>query len=134
MLCIDFWTTLRHELLGNENFGLVGMSHGLDACIISNGGTVRVTAGMVATALEAILGAVERDGGYDAFVGVMAHLGLTRHALLSSVTFLPRHLFITIRSAANHSLDLLGPVRGCPRITSCMGTAMSIRNRLYQPG
>ncbi|KAG5656817.1 hypothetical protein KAF25_010370 [Fusarium avenaceum] len=79
------WTTLRHQLLGNDNLGGVGMRFGLDACINANGGTTRITFGMVATALEAVLGAVERDGGHDALASVMDHLGLTSHALLSSV-------------------------------------------------
>ncbi|VZI11148.1 unnamed protein product [Fusarium fujikuroi] len=61
----DCWTMLRHDLISNENLARVGMEHGLDTCINVNGGTVRVTPGMVATAVEAILGAVERDG-YDA--------------------------------------------------------------------
>lgn len=43
---------------------------------------------MVATAVEAILGAVERDDGLDALVRVMNQLGLAQHDLLSSVTFL----------------------------------------------
>jgi hypothetical protein len=65
---------------------------------------------MVATAVEAILGAVERDGGHDTLARVMAHLGLTQHALLSLVTFcLLTHLLHVCRSAASYSLDLLGP-------------------------
>jgi dsRNA-specific ribonuclease len=42
---------------------------------------------MVATAVEAILGAVEIDGGRNALARVMKHLGLTEHALLGSVKF-----------------------------------------------
>ncbi|KAI8401959.1 hypothetical protein FOFC_17264 [Fusarium oxysporum] len=104
------WTMLRHDLISNENLARVGMEHGLDTCINVNGGTVRVTPGMVATAVEAILGAVERDGGYDTLARVMAHLGLTQHALLSLVMFCLRtHLLHICRSAASYSLDLLGP-------------------------
>ncbi|EWY79919.1 hypothetical protein FOYG_16983 [Fusarium oxysporum NRRL 32931] len=104
------WTMLRHDLISNENLARVGMEHGLDTCINVNGGTVRVTPGMVATAVEAILGAVERDGGHGTLARVMAHLGLTQHALLSLVTFcLLTHLLHVCRSAASYSLDLLGP-------------------------
>ncbi|KAJ4128986.1 hypothetical protein NW768_007512 [Fusarium equiseti] len=79
------WTSLRNDLISNANLARVGMEHGLHACINANGGTLRVSPGMVATAVEAILGAMERDGGCDALVRVMAHLGLTQHALISSV-------------------------------------------------
>ncbi|PCD21367.1 hypothetical protein AU210_016332 [Fusarium oxysporum f. sp. radicis-cucumerinum] len=79
------WTMLRYDLISNENPARVGMGHGLDTCINVNGGTVRVTPGMVATAVEAILGAVERDGGHDTLARVMAHLGLTQHTLISLV-------------------------------------------------
>ncbi|KAH8706264.1 ribonuclease III domain-containing protein [Ilyonectria robusta] len=82
------WTTIRRDLVGNENLARVGMEHGLGNCINVNGGTSRVTPGMVATAVEAILGAVQRDGGLDALARVMDQLGLTQHDLLSLVTFL----------------------------------------------
>ncbi|KAG5751493.1 hypothetical protein H9Q72_014428 [Fusarium xylarioides] len=85
----DCWTTLRRDLISNDNLTRVGREHGLDKCINMNGGTTRVSSGMVATALEAILGAVEIDGGRDALARVMKHLGLTEHALLGSVKFFP---------------------------------------------
>lgn len=86
------------------------MNHGLDACINANGGTLRISPGMVATAVEAILGAVERDGGLDKLAQVMDHLGLTQHALNASVTFYPpTPLHHMCRSAACCLLDLLGP-------------------------
>ncbi|KAH7259066.1 uncharacterized protein BKA55DRAFT_536769 [Fusarium redolens] len=79
------WTTLRRDPNSNDNLAQVGMGHGLDRCINMNGGTTRVSSGMVATAVEAILGAVDIDGGRDALARVMNHLGLTQHALLSWV-------------------------------------------------
>jgi len=86
----------------------VGRQHGLDACIKVNGGTFGLN--LVATAVEAILEAVERDGGHEALVQAMAHLGHTQHALFSSVTFYPlHHLLYICRSAASYLLDLLGP-------------------------
>ncbi|KAG9255769.1 ribonuclease III domain-containing protein [Emericellopsis atlantica] len=81
------WTTLRQGLLSNENLARVGTEHGLDNCINVNGGTERATPKMVATTVEAILGAVERDGGYDTLARVMAHLGLTQHGLLLSLSW-----------------------------------------------
>lgn len=86
------------------------MSFGFDACISANGGTVRITAGMVATALGAVLGAVEKDGGYNALAGVMDYLALTRHALLFSVTSSTPCPLPLNTSAAIYSLDLLGPL------------------------
>ncbi|KAF5550731.1 ribonuclease III domain-containing protein [Fusarium mexicanum] len=70
---------------------LFGRENGLHRCINMNGGTTRVSSGMVATTVEAILGAVEIDGGRDALARVMNRLGLTQHGLLSSVpSQLPR--------------------------------------------
>jgi hypothetical protein len=117
----DCWTTLRHQLLGNENLGGVGMSLGLDACINANGGTVRITAGMIVTALEAVLGAVERDGGHNALASVMDHLGLTRHALLSPVTSSPPYPLPLNISAAIYSLDILGPLVAAQKLSLAWG-------------
>ncbi|RYP26155.1 hypothetical protein DL767_008151 [Monosporascus sp. MG133] len=83
------WTTIRGEVLGNKNLSQVGQEHGLDKCINVNGGTFAVGTGMIATAVQAILGAVHKDGGHVALAGVMDRLGLTEHALLSSVTSSP---------------------------------------------
>jgi hypothetical protein len=58
--CEDCRTILRHDLVGNEKLARVGVEHGLDTCINVNGGTTRVTHGIVATEVKAILGAVER--------------------------------------------------------------------------
>ncbi|RYP68737.1 hypothetical protein DL771_006467 [Monosporascus sp. 5C6A] len=79
------WTTIRGEVLGNKNLSQVGEEHGLDKCINVNSGTIAVSPGMIATAVQALLGAVHKDGGHDALVGVMDRLGLTEHALLSLV-------------------------------------------------
>ncbi|KAF4341932.1 ribonuclease III [Fusarium beomiforme] len=92
-LAKNCWSTLRCELLSNENLSRVCKEHGLDKCINMNGGTTRVSSGMAATAVEAILGATEMDGGRNALATVMVRLGLTKHALISSVTIylsLPR--------------------------------------------
>ncbi|KLP16002.1 Uncharacterized protein LW94_12698 [Fusarium fujikuroi] len=85
----DCWTTLRRDLISNDNLTRVGRERGLHKCINMNGGTTRVSSGMVATAVEAIHGAVGMDGGRDALARVMKHLGLTEHALLGSVKFFP---------------------------------------------
>ncbi|KAF5607634.1 ribonuclease III [Fusarium pseudoanthophilum] len=79
------WTTLRRDLISNDKLANVGVEHGLDRCINMNGGTTRASNGMVATTVEAILGAVEIDGGRNALARVMNRLGLTQHTLLSAV-------------------------------------------------
>ncbi|SCO91575.1 uncharacterized protein FRV6_15703 [Fusarium oxysporum] len=43
------WTTLRRDLISNDNLASVGRGHGLHKCINMNGGTTRVSSGMVAT-------------------------------------------------------------------------------------
>ena len=82
------WTTIRKEVLGNRNLTDVGSRHGLDKCLILNPGTSTTSPNMIATAVEAILGAVRRDGGEDKMAAVMVRLGLNKHALLPLVTFL----------------------------------------------
>ncbi|PNP76507.1 hypothetical protein FNYG_09926 [Fusarium nygamai] len=79
------WTTIRGDLISNSNLAKVGKERGLDKCINMNGGSGYPSPAMVATAVEAILGAVQIDGGHEALARVMNHLGLTQHALLASV-------------------------------------------------
>uniref|UniRef100_A0A0D2YAC0 Uncharacterized protein n=1 Tax=Fusarium oxysporum (strain Fo5176) TaxID=660025 RepID=A0A0D2YAC0_FUSOF len=38
----DCWTTLRRDLISNDNLARVGRGHGLHKCINMNGGTTRV--------------------------------------------------------------------------------------------
>lgn len=63
----------------------MGYDHGLEACVILNPGTLAVSKGLMADTLEAIIGAVELDGGSEALRRVVTRLGLV-HALISSVT------------------------------------------------
>ncbi|KJK82651.1 hypothetical protein H634G_01788 [Metarhizium anisopliae BRIP 53293] len=70
------WDTMRKEAFCNKNLAERGFAHQLDVCIIRNGGTVSVSDKMMATAVEAILGAVRLDGGVDALTTVMGNLGI----------------------------------------------------------
>lgn len=70
------WDTMRKEAFCNKNLAERGFAHQLDVCIIRNGGTVSVSDKMMATAVEAILGAVRLDGGVDALTKVMGNLGI----------------------------------------------------------
>ncbi|KAF5618074.1 ribonuclease 3 [Fusarium tjaetaba] len=83
------WTTIRGDLISNSNLARIGKERGLDKCINMNGGSRPPSPAMVATAVEAILGAVQIDGGHEALARVINHLGLTQHALLASVVFNP---------------------------------------------
>ena len=71
------WTAMVQGDLSNKNFIQVGRLLGLDECIVLHA-SARNTASdkTVATAVEAILGAVHKDGGDAALDEVMTQLGL----------------------------------------------------------
>ncbi|KAF1916448.1 ribonuclease III domain-containing protein [Ampelomyces quisqualis] len=77
------WNTLRNSQLSNEGLAQRGYDLGVADCIIMAGGTVTKTPKMVATTLEAIIGAVLWDGGDDAAAKVIKHLGFLTHELLT---------------------------------------------------
>lgn len=83
---IGQWTQIRTTILSNENLALVGIQMGLDGCLNLNPGTVNISRDMMATAVEAILGAVHLDGGDHALASVMINLGLTSDLLVTSTT------------------------------------------------
>lgn len=72
---------MRNDILSNDKLAQRGYSLGINACVFCNQGTV-VSAKMVASTLEAIVGAVYHDGGDDAVLRVIDHLGFTDHPLL----------------------------------------------------
>ncbi|OAA64772.1 Ribonuclease III [Cordyceps fumosorosea ARSEF 2679] len=83
MLCQDWyhknsskaiWTSIRNEALSNNFLAETGFSYGLDLCVHKDPATVFVSSKMMATAVEAILGAVHLDGGDAALRRVLAHL------------------------------------------------------------
>lgn len=76
------WSTIRNDVLGNDNLARVGYGLGLDQCLNLNPGTVSVSPAMMATTVEAILGAVHLDGGDTALTMVMENLGLTHELLV----------------------------------------------------
>ena len=79
-------STLQRDLVSNETLAIRGFSHGLDGCVITNAGHVgRISERMMATAVEAIVGAVFKDSGFDfeSVRAVMARLGFFSHPLLS---------------------------------------------------
>ncbi|OCT51940.1 RNase3 domain protein [Cladophialophora carrionii] len=75
----------------NSNLASIGKARGLDACVVLNPGTAEVTDSVMATTVEAIIGAVSLDGGRAAAEKVMDRLNVT-HELLTPVkskTLLP---------------------------------------------
>jgi ribonuclease-3 len=80
------WTIIRNELLSNDALAQRGFDHGVEQCVFVADGTYRKTSKMVATTLEAIIGAILEDGGDDAVMRVITHLGFFDHRFLT-VTF-----------------------------------------------
>ena len=68
----------------NSNLADVGFQHGLQKCIILNPGTWEVSTRSMATTIEAIIGAVELDGGSEAVMQLVTRLGLV-HPILTVV-------------------------------------------------
>ena len=60
----------------------MGIKHGLDECVILNGGTLEVSRRSMADTVEAILGAVEMDGGPEALLQVATRLGLVHRSVI----------------------------------------------------
>ncbi|KAH7066392.1 ribonuclease III domain-containing protein, partial [Paraphoma chrysanthemicola] len=76
------WTTLRNEMISNDALAQRGYQLGVDRCVYVAEGVYAKTAKMVATTLEAIVGAVLEDGGDDAVMRVIQHLGFLNHRFL----------------------------------------------------
>lgn len=82
------WTKAEQDLLSYVHLSEVGFAHHLDTCVVLNAGTPSVTAKIMATTVEAVLGAVYLDGGEDALGRVLETLNVT-HEFLKAVTFTP---------------------------------------------
>ncbi|KAF3045353.1 hypothetical protein E8E11_007882 [Didymella keratinophila] len=106
------WTTLRNDMLSNDSLARRGYDHGIDPFVYCNIGTI-VSAKMIASTLEAIIGAVYQDGGDIAVLQVIEHLGFFEHRLLkgsilTSGTVL--HLFFQMRSSTSLAIFSLLPL------------------------
>lgn len=116
----EYWDLhIRKGVLANQHLAQLGEAHGLHECIILNSGTIAPSAKMITTAVEAILGAVHKDGGEASLAGVMDRLGLTPHVLSSPVTsLLPSLVFCYAEWPRRYSSGLLGPfaVALCSRV------------------
>jgi ribonuclease-3 len=76
------WSAIHRKKLSNVALNELGRQIGLEECVILNPGTAQVSRGKLATAVEAVLGAVYEDGGEEVLEGVMRSLGFGRHVFL----------------------------------------------------
>lgn len=82
------WTRVQNEVVTNAALGAKGVELGIDKCILSSNGLAFPK--MVATTVEALIGAVMRDAseeagrdaGYAAVEMVVENLGLLEHESL----------------------------------------------------
>jgi ribonuclease-3 len=78
------WTSLRQGILNNETVAQLGRELGLDKTIVASAGHFGPPGTkMMATTVEALLGAVYVEGGEAAVSGVMAHIGLPQQLVMS---------------------------------------------------
>lgn len=103
ILCLVYWmphshivgrplikghmSDLQRDLVSETSLASRGFSHGLDACVIKNAGhSGQISNRMMATAVEAIVGAVFKDSRFDleAVRLVMDNLGFFNHPQLEA--------------------------------------------------
>lgn len=78
----EHWTKIRADKSSNAALEVLGKRVGLDECIILNPGTTEISRLMLATAVEAILGAVCDEAGKEVLETVMVGLGFGEHVYL----------------------------------------------------
>jgi ribonuclease-3 len=78
----EHWTKIRADKSSNAALEVLGKRVGLDECIICNPGTTKISEDMLATAIEAILGAVCDEGREEVLEKVMVGLGFDDHVYL----------------------------------------------------
>ena len=117
---------IRGEGLGNEYFAETGKSHSLDFYINKDAGTRKVSEKMMATAVEAVLGAVHLDGGDDALASVMDRLRIVdpfknlvmlngHHSHLHLLQILCDLLTLTLIGLLREG-SCVAVLRGCPTL------------------
>ncbi|KAJ4360667.1 uncharacterized protein N0V89_001233 [Didymosphaeria variabile] len=85
---LSAWTLIRQDTLSNGSLASLGNLLGLAVTIIAAPGHEGMPGTvMMATAMEAILGAVYEDGGDAAVRHVMAHIGLNQQVVMSKYPY-----------------------------------------------
>jgi ribonuclease III len=82
--CAGKGDTKRQQLLSNDNLTSIGRKLGIEKLLVLSPGARWASDYMVATTMEAIIGAVYLDGGMKAVGQLMANLGLEA-ALLDAI-------------------------------------------------
>ncbi|KAH8716798.1 ribonuclease III domain-containing protein [Phaeosphaeriaceae sp. PMI808] len=83
IFCAAWFDRCTNDLTSNEALAQCGFEIGVDRCIHLTDGLSSVSPKMVATTLEAIIGAVFRDGGDEAALRVVTYLRFLNHWLLT---------------------------------------------------
>ncbi|KAJ9609963.1 hypothetical protein H2200_006293 [Cladophialophora chaetospira] len=83
------WSRIRQEVASNANLAAIGKAKALDACVVLNPGQTAVQDSIMATTVEAIIGAVDLDGGKAAAEKVIERLSLSHDLLKPATTILP---------------------------------------------
>ena len=78
----------QKALITNKSLWRLGLSKGLDSCVLLDPGATTVSKRTMATTMEALTGAVYLDGGDDALNKVFERLGF-EHEYLHAVTSTP---------------------------------------------
>ncbi|KAK5081023.1 hypothetical protein LTR05_008340 [Lithohypha guttulata] len=81
------WADAEQTLVRNTNLARIGLNKSLKECIIDNPGTVRISDKMLATTVEALIGAAYCDAGDDGLAKAIAAFGLDEHEFLIAVTY-----------------------------------------------
>jgi Ribonuclease-III-like len=68
--------TMRQQLLSNENLNRIGRRFRIEKLLVLSPGAETASDYMVATMLEAVVGAVYLDGGMEAVEKLMTNLGV----------------------------------------------------------
>lgn len=83
------WTSIRNDTLTTTTLAQQGSHLNLTTCILPNPGNPTISAKMLATTLEALVGAVFADGGDPAVQTLVKDFTLLTHPLLTVMSFLP---------------------------------------------
>lgn len=74
------WNDIRQTFIANASLGKVGLVKHLEECVQLGNGQSKVTQRMMATTVEAIVGATYLDGGHNGLTAaknVLQELGIT---------------------------------------------------------